>query len=213
MKTPLITVGGLTRLVQKHLEEDDPDRARLGFIIREAERLEYMVKKMLDFSRPLELDQSNERVEQMIGECLLIVAGIAQEKEVTIETQFSNDLPMITVDVIRMKQAFVNLLTNAIQASPEGESVTVRASQEKGNIIVDVVDCGPGISPDKTGVVFHPFFTTRAEGTGLGLPIAKRIVEAHDGFLRVLGSYQKGTTLRTALPHRNGKGRRNTRST
>jgi signal transduction histidine kinase len=200
MKTPLIAIGGFSRLVQKRLKEDDPNRQKLDLVVSETQRLENMVIKMLDFSRPLELDKSRECVEQVIGECLSILTDLAQERKVRIETRLAKDLPMVEFDIMRMKQVFINLGTNAIQASPEGEVVTVRASQKNESVIIDVVDCGCGIPLNRKKEIFHPFFTTKKEGTGLGLPIVEKIVEAHEGRLEVLDNHKNGVTFRVVLP-------------
>jgi signal transduction histidine kinase len=98
-----------------------------------------------------------------------------------------------------MKQALINLLTNAIDASPEGEIVTVSSYQKGGKIIIDVSDHGCGVPIDRKEEIFSPFFTTKEHGTGLGLPIAKKIVEAHNGSMEVLENRQKGAIFRVML--------------
>ncbi|HED00216.1 MAG TPA: hypothetical protein ENN18_07525 [Proteobacteria bacterium] len=199
MKTPLTAIGGFTRLVQKKLKEDDPNREKLDIVIRETQRLENMVKEMMDFSRPLELRRAYEDVNQVVTESLSIVTNEARERKVKIESQLSHDLPLASFDAPRMEQVLINLVMNAVQASPEGEIVMVRTSQEKENICIDVTDCGPGIPQDQREKIFVPFFTTKKGGTGLGLPIVKKIVEAHGGSLEVLDNAKKGVTFRVLL--------------
>jgi signal transduction histidine kinase len=200
LKTPLIAIGGLSRLIQKNLEEKNPFREKLDIIIEETQRLEKMVKEMLDFSRPLELHQSQEDVNQIICQTLVLVDDIAQKRRVRFHLQSSPNLPLISFDPTRMKQVLINLLINALEASSEGEVVTIHSYQEKRKLIIDVRDYGCGISIDKKVDIFSPFFTTKKEGIGLGLTIAKKIVEAHQGSLDVSNNPEKGLTFQVKIP-------------
>jgi signal transduction histidine kinase/HAMP domain-containing protein len=200
MKTPLIAIGGFTLMVQRHLEEGSEYREKLNIVIKETRRLEKMVKDMLDFSKPLDLQKDQGNLSEVVNECISIVEDVAKEKNVMIKTSLQ-DLPLCLVDIYRMKQALINLVTNAIQASPEGQSISVETYTRRGDLFVDVVDCGCGIPPDKREVVFDPFFTTKKEGTGLGLPIVKKIIDAHGGYIQILDNTQGGITFRVVLPH------------
>ena len=136
----------------------------------------------------------------MVKETLSIVNGAAKAKEVSLEAdlrQCDNPVPM---DGSRIKQVLINLIMNAIQASPKGESVMVNLHRQKREIIFDVVDCGSGIPPNQRSEIFSPFFTTKKEGTGLGLPIVKKIVDAHKGRIEVLDNPGAGVTFRVVLP-------------
>jgi signal transduction histidine kinase len=203
LKTPLIAIGGISRLVHRNLEEDSPHREKLSMIVEETQRLERMIKEMLDFSRPLELHRSQEDMTKVISQSLAIVSGLAQERNVRIEWQFSQNLPLTSFDATRMKQALINLLINAIEASPTGEIVSVCTYQKGKKIIIDVSDHGCGIPVDKKEEIFSPFFTTKENGTGLGLPIAKKIVEAHKGYMEVLENCEKGVIFRIMIPYEN----------
>ena len=165
---------------------------RLDIIVEETQRLESMVKEMLDFSRPLELHRSQEDINKLISQSLAIISEFAQERKVKVQSQSSQNLPLISFDPPRMKQVLINLLINAIEASPEGETVSVHKYQKREKLIIDVSDSGCGIPIDKKEEIFFPFFTTKEDGTGLGLPIAKKIVEAHGGYLEVLENPEKG---------------------
>jgi two-component system, NtrC family, sensor histidine kinase HydH len=114
--------------------------------------------------------------------------------------KISPHLPEVFLDPLRLKQVLLNLLLNAIEASPEGESVGLDLYHKRKNIIIDVRDHGCGLPPGKKEEIFSPFFTTKSKGTGLGLPIAKKIVEAHEGMLEVLENPAKGVTFRVIIP-------------
>jgi signal transduction histidine kinase len=200
MKTPLVAIGGFSRLVQGHLSEDSPDRRKLGIVLGETERLEKMVRDMLDFSRPLVLEKKNERLDHLVNESFVIVESTAQAKKITISYEFSPDLPEILVDPLRVRQALINVLMNAIQASPEDDEIIVRVRRKGSFLLVDIVDRGPGIPPAKRKEVFYPFITTKKGGTGLGLPIIKKIMEAHDGKAEILDNAGTGITFRMSFP-------------
>ena len=202
MKTPLVIIGGFARRLQKKFKNDDPDREKSDIIIRETERLEKMMHNMLDFSKPLALQLSTGSLNEIVQSSLILVAETAQKKGVTIESLLSPDLPAVAFDAMRMEQVIVNLALNAIQASPEREKVSIRTSVLEKNIVIDIADCGSGISFDHRAKVFDPFFTTKKEGTGLGLAIVKKIVEAHKGSLAISDNAPKGTIFRVILHRR-----------
>ena len=202
MKTPLVAIGGFTLLVKKYIQEDHPHRDKLDIIIDETQRLDNMLKDMLDFSRPLDLNRSANNVDSVIEECLDVVEAEAQRKNVHVRHQSSPGLSATNIDRMRMKQVFINLIINAIQASQEGRNVIIRTHQTRSETIVEVVDFGCGISPDKREEIFMPFFSTKKEGTGLGLPIVRKIVEAHQGKIRVISNPKGGTIFRIVVPTR-----------
>jgi signal transduction histidine kinase len=119
-------------------------------------------------------------------------------------TQFATGLPRFVVDGHLVRQAMINLVVNAMQAMPKGGTVTVRVSAEprEGQSVarIEVVDEGVGISPQTEKHMFQPFFTTKATGTGLGLAVVKRIVDAHHGEISVRSAVGGGTTFTVVLP-------------
>ena len=200
LKTPIIGIGISSRLMQKRLKEDDPCQGKLKLIIEEVQRLEKMVEEMLDFSRPLGLHRVQKDVAQLVNQSIDIVALIAQKKNIKLRAENLQNLPLVSIDELRMRQVLINLLMNAVEASSEGEIVKVCSYTNKKNTIVEIIDYGCGIPERKREEIFVPFFTTKQGGTGLGLPIAKKIVEAHSGYLEVLNNSPKGTTFRIIIP-------------
>ena len=200
MKTPLIAIGGFSSSVQKKLEKDDPNYGKLDIVIEETRRLENMVKQMLDFSGPLELDRSQADINKLVQDSIVVVSKTPEGSRVRIDMHLPNDLPPVSFDVMRMKQALINLLMNAIQASPEGETVTVSTYQKSSYVGIDLSDNGCGIPPGQKEKIFAPFCTTKKGGTGLGLPVTKKIIQAHDGRLELLDNAERGITFRILLP-------------
>lgn len=201
MKTSLIAIGGFSRLIRKRSHcPDDDCREKLDVIISEAQRLELMTENMLDFARPLELDYSWEDITEIVNQSLQIVSESAKLKGVRLESQFGARMNHILVDPIRIKQVLINLLLNAVEASPEGEIVTVIAQGTRKHVMVSIRDRGCGLPSGQKEKIFSPFFTTKKKGTGLGLPIAEKIIEAHGGSLEVMENHGKGVTFRVKLP-------------
>jgi signal transduction histidine kinase len=200
MKTPLIAIGGYTHLVQKKLSEDNVCRDRLDVVLRETKRLESMVTDMLAFAAgSMTLNRTPGDVNKLVADILPVVEEVAKSKKVNLQTKLAGDLPTLDFDRTRMGQVLINLVTNGIQASPEGETVTISSFAERKKVVVAVADNGCGIPPDRKGEIFSPFFTTKKDGTGLGLAIVKKIVEAHKGQLEVQEGPRKGTTFRITL--------------
>ncbi len=201
MKTPLIAIGGFARLAQKRIEDDSPIQEKLEIVVKETQRMENMVKSMLDFSRPLELECSKGDMCQLVAECLAIVAPMANEKKIKLCSHFDSGAPaLVYLDFMRMKQVLINLLTNAIQASREGEDVIIGCDAKGENLLINVIDYGCGIPPAKRHEIFSPFYTSKKEGTGLGLAIVKKIIEAHQGHIEISDNLGKGITFRVEIP-------------
>jgi signal transduction histidine kinase len=202
MKIPLVAIAGFARRILKKMDGDNPHREQLTIIFQEAQRLENMVKDMLDYARPLNLRLSRENVNQAIEESIVVVKGTAESKQVTIVSRLFPDIVAVEFDPSRMKQVFINLLTNAVQASPAGETVSVSSSVDGGKIVIDVTDHGHGITAEQKENIFTPFFTTKKEGIGLGLIMVKNIVLAHRGQVQFFDNPPPtpGVTFRVVLP-------------
>jgi signal transduction histidine kinase len=200
MKTPLVAIGGMSRIVQRHLPEGSLDREKLEIVIRETQRLENLLKDMLNFSKPLDLSCERVEIRSFLKECLDLIGPIAADHKVRLETIVSGGVSSGYFDPPRVKQALINLAVNAIQASPEGEKVSILCYFRKTDLIFEVSDCGCGIPPKERESVFEPFFSTKKEGTGLGLPIVKKIIEAHAGWIELVEGEEVCTIFRIILP-------------
>lgn len=208
MKTPLTAIGGFANLVRGHLDDSNPDRAKLDIVISETARLEKLVKDMLDFSRPLEIKRTEVDIGQLVDECIAIVEESAGKNNVRLHKIPCASPLLVFVDPMRIRQVLINLLVNAAQASPAGETVIVRCYLKGKNLLLDVADCGCGIPLENRREIFLPFFTTKKEGTGLGLAIVKKIVDAHGGHIRIISAPGTGITFRVILPQPTGRKQR-----
>jgi signal transduction histidine kinase len=155
-----------------------------------------IINDLLDFSREIRLDLKEVSLQKMISESL-IMANIPGTVNV-VSDQIST--ASFLGDVNKLTRIFVNLIKNAIDAMPNGGTLTITGRQEDGKVRVDFSDTGMGISDDVLPKLFAPLFTTKAQGMGFGLAICKRIVEAHGGTITVKTAIGKGTTFTITIP-------------
>jgi signal transduction histidine kinase len=201
MKTPLIAIGGFVRQVRRKVAEDDNLARKLDLAIEQVQQLEMLVGDTLAFAKPLKLQYRQDKINYLIEEVVTLVGEKASKQyAVTIETELQEEMPVVEYDRHRLQQALLNLLDNALEASPRGEKIVVRAQAEGSNIIIEVIDRGQGIAPEHLADIFTPFVTTKKEGTGLGLPIVKKVIEAHEGSIKISNNIEKGVTFRINIP-------------
>ena len=204
MRTPLVIIGSCARRIVSKLGEKDPARTKLELIIKETDKMERMTTNMLDFSKPLTLNLVRGKFETSVQGSLAQLREVSRRKNVVVEYSCNADVMDISADTLRLEQVIDNLVVNAIEASPEGGIVSVNLYQSnEGDPILDVTDNGCGISFEARHEVLNPFFTTKKEGTGLGLPIVKKIVDAHGWSLQILDNYSCGTIFRIIMKKSN----------
>lgn len=200
MKSPLMAIGGFVTQVSRKLPSGDPGRKKLDLVVRETSRLESMVKEMLDFGRPLELRKSAEDLNRLVEDCVEACRPIADKQGVEIRTELDPDLSPFALDRNRFDQVVMNLITNAVQASPSGETVLAQTRRDGDEAVLDLRDHGQGIREEDRDKLFEPFVSTKKGGTGLGLPIVKKIVEAHGGRVSWRANPEGGVTFSVRLP-------------
>jgi two-component system sensor histidine kinase HydH len=200
MKTPLMAIGGFTKQVARSLQSDNPNRRKLNIVLQQTDRMESMVREMLDFGRPLRLESTRANLNELVRSTLVVGQPMAKEAGVEAEIQLEPTLPDLFLDGPRMEQVILNLFVNAVQASPAGQAVRVRTFMKRNRVILEVSDSGSGIKDEKFERVFQPFFSTKKGGTGLGLAIAKKIVEVQGGQIGFHANPGKGVTFTIAFP-------------
>lgn len=203
MKTPLVAIGSCARRLMMK-STNDQEKEKLALIVKETDRMESMTKNMLDFAKPLKISPVSGLLETTVQDCLGKLSEVSRRKNIVLEYSCSAEVLQIKIDTLRLEQALANLVGNAIEASPEGCRVVVRLYHSSdGDLLLDVVDSGCGIPDQKRKEVLNPFFTTKKEGTGLGLPIVKKIVDAHGWTLQILDNQGRGTICRICMKKSN----------
>jgi len=196
IRNPLTSIRGF---LQYLLECESPEEWRHygPMILREVDSLNHLVGELLAFGRPRPPQIDRIAIDALLREMTFLARG---KSEARIEVRVAPDLPMLEGDRESLKQALLNLVINAIQAIPAAGLVEVSAEVEDDHAIIRVRDDGVGIPPENIRKIFDPFFSTKASGTGLGLAMVHRIVDAHGGAISVESRPGVGTTIELRLP-------------
>jgi len=213
IRNPLGAIKGAVEILEEDYPRGHPKAEFYDIILKEVKRLNDVVTNFLNFARPVSRRFDSVDVREVVAGLEGLISGQARAHQVQIFTSFHNGPTRVMADEALLKQAFLNIMLNALEAMPEGGDLTVamRLADPKTSVLPDgaeqgawleVVfdDTGCGISDEWVGRIFDPFFTTKKEGTGLGLAITYRILENHGGTIRVTSQPGRGTTFVVALP-------------
>ena len=196
LRNPLGSIKGSADLLERTASRDGGDTMakELAHIISsEVDRTNSLVTRFLNFARPLEPRRETVDIREVIDRAV-------SRTDAEVVRQYAGSLPRLSIDPQLMEQVFLNLVTNAAQASEPGEPVTIRTREANGQAEVSVIDHGCGIPEDKLETIFNPFVTTKKNGVGLGLAIVAKIVDGHGGKMAVESEPGKGSTFRVLLP-------------
>jgi two-component system, NtrC family, sensor kinase len=206
IKNPLVAIKTFTQLLPERFDDEEFRNYFTNVAAGEIDRISTLVTELLEFSRPSGPFFQQENLNDVLDKMITLIKTEAKQKEVTIETALADDLPTITIDKEQIKQVIINILLNAIQATPEKGSILVatrkiaKSNGSPGFVQVEISDTGIGIPEQELDKIFTPFFTTRAKGSGLGLAISHQIIQEHEGNIDVRSAVQKGTTFTINLP-------------
>lgn len=164
----------------------------IGPIRKEIRRLEHLVNDFLLYARPMRPDRKPLAVGPFLEAIAAFLEGEAAQRGVSLEVRLAPGIPEIQADEGLLRTAVLNLALNAIQAMPDGGKVLVEAGREGDSLRIEVSDSGPGIPEERAEEIFQIFVTHKPGGTGLGLPIARRIAESHGGSLRAVPASERG---------------------
>ena len=213
IKNPLSTIKINLKLVSEELESSNrvapsaQDDGRLPRVLRkisviqkEADRLEQILDGFLRYIDRSQLQLSNVDVNSLIGEMIDFYSAQARSHSITIREGLYRQALVCKIDADMLKQVILNLFINAQQAMKNGGELIIRTDKQNTDAVIQISDTGSGIAPDKLPDIFNAFYTSRADGSGLGLPTAKKIVEAHKGTITVISEAGKGTSFTIKLP-------------
>jgi two-component system sensor histidine kinase HydH len=195
IRNPLNSIRGFIQYFQKKIRLDEEDYRYTDLMLSEVDRLNRVISKLLAYSKPREPRLSIRSAEDILDHCAQVVEREASEAGVEVVKEPAiGDPPLVLMDTDQMTQVFLNILINAIDATPAGGKVFVRyATDDAGRLRIIVEDTGEGIPREDLDKIFDPFFSTKKQGTGLGLAIVKSIIEGHGGEIEVEAEPGKGT--------------------
>ena len=213
IKNPLAGIAGATQILAREFDEDDPRYPVTQEILKLIARLDSTIRDLLDFARPSTPEVVPTDLGDVINRTLFLIDGMPEKRKYGIEViqDLDPDLPEVPADQDLIRQVFLNMAVNAVQAMPDGGTLTISTSGSadpdlgevrpaEDYVVVTFADTGGGIEEDKLRSIFTPFFTTKTQGTGLGLSITMRIIEQHGGRITVESEVGKGTVFRIYLP-------------
>jgi len=200
VKNPLMVIGGLARQVLK-ASGTDPDKSaeKLGIIVEEIRRLEEFLAEVGSFAKLSEPRKCPVDLNALIRDLGLKLEPSLQEHRITLAMHLDPNLPQVQFDPLLLRQVFLNIAKNGIEAMPAGGTLTFTSSRDHDRVLVRIDDSGEGIPPEIIDKIFQPFYSTKPKGSGLGLAISQTIVTAHHGEIRVESHLHQGTGMTVLL--------------
>jgi signal transduction histidine kinase len=207
IRNPLTALGGIARRLDKRLPEGSREKNYSDLIISETTRLESILRDVLTYSEKVGNHFKRDDLNKPVAEAAPFFCDTCQERKIKLVEEYAENLPHIYIHPEHVKQAVGNIINNAIEAMPDGGTLTVSTGLEEENgldwLTVAISDTGEGMERDSLAYIFEPFHSTKKTGigTGLGLPISQKIMEEHRGFIRVDSEVGKGTTFKLYFPY------------
>lgn len=209
IRNPLTSIRSTIQYVQKDIK--DPVKAKMTYeLLSEVDRINEIIQGLLSFSNPDKLNQEQIDLQHLINQSITLIANTAKKKNCDIVLEYNTDKKKLFADPSQLKQVFLNILMNAVQAIKKEGEITIiidwNERIEKGfdkpilEFIVSIIDTGKGISQENLERIFDPFFTTKEDGTGLGLSISYGIIIQHGGDIAIESELGKGTKVIVKLP-------------
>jgi two-component system NtrC family sensor kinase len=204
INSPLTGILTYSSLLLQDKKDDDPDKEDLEVIVNETNRCKKIVKGLLDYARQTEPRKTLSDINEVADKSVDLISHQASLQNVKIEKKLQPDLPKIMIDVGQIQQVFINILLNAIEAMPQGGTLTMSSGMDDQMVALRFADTGIGIPEEILPKILDPFFTTKVQGrgTGLGLSVSYGIIERHRGKLEVKSKVGEGSTFTVKLPLR-----------
>ena len=211
IKNPLTALSIHVQLLEKRLRDPSPRKPveeLIGVVKSEVLRLNGVLESFRDFASLQRLAVQPADVDALLGDVARLIAPQAGQQHVEIAVESpATDLPRVPLDVEKIKQGVLNLVINALEAMPDGGSLVLSAAARDGELIIEVSDSGPGIPPEIQPSLFKPYFSTKAQGTGMGLALTEKLVGQHGGRIE-FRTDPRGTTFSIAIPLEPAAGRK-----
>jgi signal transduction histidine kinase len=197
---PLTSISSLVQMLQKHGAADDYSAEKLALVSGQLARIQTTLRELVNFSRPASSERTRFALADVLDEALNIAKYYKRTKGRRIECHVPPGLPPLDGVRDQLVQVFLNLVLNAVDATAKGGRIDLRAERAGNGVVVTVRDDGAGIGPEHAGRVFQPYFTTKKNGTGLGLFVSRKLIAEHGGGMEFESRPREGTTFRVDLP-------------
>ncbi|MBL0224975.1 MAG: ATP-binding protein [Geobacteraceae bacterium] len=200
IRNPLGSIRGTAEILRDDYRPGDPKHEFIEIQIKETERLNHVVEDFLRMSRQQPLELRDCSIREELETIVTLVAKDAHDRGISLRLEPDSEPAIIKGDGEKLRQAFLNIVINALQATPSGGSVQIAYRKSDSGWEITFQDSGPGIDAETKARIFEPFFTTKPDGTGLGLAVTRKIIDAHGGTLDIKSNLGKGTTVSICLP-------------
>ena len=205
IRNPLVAIKTLTQLLSERLDDEEFRTQFLKIASGEVDRISSLVTELLNFARPSDPKLELEDINTILDGMILLVSTETKKKRIEVIKNYSSDFPPVQIDREQIKQVFLNILINAIEATPENGKIFIKTltfTKPGGEPYaqIEFTDTGSGISEEYLEDIFNPFFTTKTTGSGLGLSISNQIIQDHKGYINVESQLHKGTSFFINLP-------------
>ena len=204
IKNPLAGISAAVTIIRDDIPAEDPRSMILGEVLQQVQRLDKTVNDLLFFGKPSLPELSCIDINEIIDSTCKFASQHRSVANVEKRMHLEPGLPTVYADGKQMQQVFLNLILNAFQAMPDGGTLAITTGRtvrdDREYVTIEVADSGPGIPPLILEKIFTPFFTTKAQGTGLGLPICNKLIQLHKGVIRVTSDNLHGTVFTIELP-------------
>jgi PAS domain S-box-containing protein len=202
LSNPLNIISGNADYLLLDKKENDKEYEELKTILDETTRITKSIRHLLNFSRPLQIDKRKNNINELIEKIAVNLKFIINKKDVKIKKSLGKDIPLFEFDQSQIEEAILNIINNSVQSIHQKGEINLKTSYAGKKVFIEISDSGPGISKENLSKVFLPFFSTKeyGKGTGLGLPIAKRIISNHNGDIKIISKPGKGTKFIISFP-------------
>ncbi len=202
IKNPLASMKGSVEILASEFPTGHDKREFVEILGKELDRLNEVLSEFLQFARPPRPDRRPCDLREVIDSIRVLCSKEAHRQGVAIESQYEPSLPELDLDAAQVQQALLNIVLNGVQAMPGGGRLSISVTRRYDDIGIEVRDEGTGVAPENRSRIFDPFFTTKDGGTGLGMAIARNLIQAHGGDIRLTDTEGQGATFLISLPMR-----------
>jgi two-component system sensor histidine kinase HydH len=200
IRNPLSSIKGFAVYFKEKLSGNKEDEQTADIMIAETERLNRVISQLIEFARPLELKKEKIQFVELVQHTIKLIAADAQKNKISVKIDAAIEMPAVEVDLDKIKQVLLNIFLNSLAALKESGNLTIELSPGKDNLTVIISDDGAGIEKADLPRIYDPYFTSKPAGTGLGLAVVQKIMEAHGGRINVESSAGKGTKVFLYFP-------------
>jgi two-component system sensor histidine kinase HydH len=200
IRNPLSSIKGFAVYFKERLSGNKEDEETADIMIAETERLNRVISQLIEFARPLELKKEKVQFVELVQHTIKLIAADAQKNKISVDIDAAAEMPTVEVDPDKIKQVLLNIFLNSLAALKNGGKLTIEIEQRVDNLAVIISDNGTGIKKLDLLRIYDPYFTSKTAGTGLGLAVVQKIMEAHSGKINVESTAGQGTKVYLHFP-------------